>query len=141
MSKRLLPRCIPSHAASLTLLPASLLLLHISLVQAAPQSVPSPTEDAGSAPALRTFHGQPSFVLSNKKVEVAVTREGVPTALELTATKPTVVNYIQGVARIPQDFGNVQTLQFRPGEVTFMSTTGKRVTIPVRHEFLRTGKL
>lgn len=70
-----------------------------------------------------------------------LTREGVPTALELTAAKPTVVNYIQGVARIPQGFGNVQTLQFAPSEITFISTTGKRVTVPVRHEFLKTGKL
>lgn len=71
----------------------------------------------------------------------ALTRDGVPTALELTTAKPTVVNYIQGVVRIPQGFENVQALQFAPGEVTFISTTGKRVTAPVRHEFLKTGKL
>ena len=70
-----------------------------------------------------------------------LTREGVPTALELSAVKPTVVHYIQGVARIPNGFERVRTLQFAPGEVTFVCTTGKRVTIPVRHEFLRTGKL
>ncbi len=70
-----------------------------------------------------------------------LTKEGVPTALELSATKPTVVNYIQGVVRIPPGFENVQSLQFSPGEVTFLSTTGKRVTAPVRHEFLKTGKL
>jgi hypothetical protein len=33
----------------------------------------------------------------------------------------------------------VKTLEFPPGEVTFVSTTGKRVTAPVRHEFLATG--
>jgi hypothetical protein len=70
-----------------------------------------------------------------------LTREGVPTALELTAASPTVVNYIQGVARIPQGFENVQSVEFSPGAVTFLSTTGKRVTTPVRHEFLKTGKL
>ena len=70
-----------------------------------------------------------------------LTRKGVPTALELTAEKPTVVNYIQGVVRIPEGFENVKTLQFAPGQVTFVSSTGKRVTVPVRHEFLKTGKL
>ena len=73
--------------------------------------------------------------------ENVLTREGVPTALELTDAKPTVVNYIQGVVRIPPGFENVQSLQFAPGEVTFISTTGKRVPCPVRHEFLRSGKL
>ncbi len=68
-------------------------------------------------------------------------REGVETALELSADKPTAVNYIQGVVRVPEGFENVKTLEFAPGEVTFVSTTGKRVTAPVRHEFLKTGKL
>lgn len=49
------------------------------------------------------------------------------------------VNYIQGVVRIPEGFENVKTLEFAPGEVTFVATTGQRVTAPVRHEFLATG--
>ena len=63
------------------------------------------------------------------------------TAVELSAAKPTAVNYIQGVTKIPADFEAVRTLEFAPGQVTFVSTTGKRVTAPVRHEFLKTGKL
>ena len=43
--------------------------------------------------------------------------------------------------KIPEGFENVKSVEFAPGEVTFVSTTGKRVTAPVRHEFLRTGKL
>ena len=73
--------------------------------------------------------------------ENVLTKEGVETAMELTADKPTTVNYIQGVVKIPEGFENVQSLEFAPGEVTFVSTTGKRVTAPVRHEFLKTGKL
>ena len=68
-----------------------------------------------------------------------LSKEGVATAVTLTADKPTTVNYIQGVVRIPEGFENVKTLEFAPGEVTFISTTGKRVTAPVRHEFLKTG--
>ena len=68
-----------------------------------------------------------------------LSKEGIATAVTLTADKPTTVNYIQGVVRIPEGFDNVKTLEFPPGEVTFVSTTGKRVTAPVRHEFLATG--
>jgi hypothetical protein len=68
-----------------------------------------------------------------------LSKEGIATAATLTADKPTTVNYIQGVVRIPEGFENVKTLEFAPGEVTFVSTTGKRVTAPVRHEFLATG--
>jgi hypothetical protein len=51
------------------------------------------------------------------------------------------VNYIQGVVRVPPGFDEVKTLEFSPGTVTFISTGGLRVTAPVRHEFLKTGKL
>ena len=73
--------------------------------------------------------------------ENVLTKEGVETAIELSADSPTSVNYIQGVVKIPDGFENVQSLEFAPGEVTFVSTTGKRVTAPVRHEFLKSGKL
>ena len=71
----------------------------------------------------------------------ALTKEGVATTLTLHADQPTSVNYIQGVVKIPAGFENVQTLQFAPGALTFVSTTGQRVTAPVRHEFVKTGKL
>ena len=51
------------------------------------------------------------------------------------------MNYIQGAVKIPDGFEMVKTLEFAPGQVTFVSTTGQRVTAPVRHEFLKTGKL
>jgi len=73
--------------------------------------------------------------------ENALTREGVKTAVPLSADRPTSVNYIQGVVKIPAGFENVRTLEFVPGAVTFISTTGQRVTAPVRHEFVKTGKL
>jgi hypothetical protein len=73
--------------------------------------------------------------------ENALNKEGVATAIELSAAKPTDVNYIQGVVKIPDGFGAVRTLEFAPGEVTFVSTTGQHVTAPVRHEFLKSGTL
>jgi hypothetical protein len=73
--------------------------------------------------------------------ENLLTREGVKTAVELKAGEPFVVNYIQGVARVPAGFDVVKSLEFSPGEVTFISAAGPRVTVPVKHEFLKTGKL
>lgn len=66
-----------------------------------------------------------------------LTKEGVKTAVELSADHPTVVRYIQGVAKVPAGFEQVKTLEFAPGQVTFVSTTGQRVSVPVKHEFLR----
>ena len=86
-----------------------------------------------------TAHFADGLAASTK--ENVLTREGVETALTLSADKPTPVNYIQGAVQIPTGFENVKTLEFAPGEVTFISTTGQRVTAPVRHEFLKTGKL
>ena len=68
-------------------------------------------------------------------------KEGVATSVKLEGTKPTIVYYIQGVVKIPDGFEMVKSLEFAPGEVSFVSTTGKRVTTKVRHSFLRTGKL
>ena len=73
--------------------------------------------------------------------ENILSKQGVATSLELKPSQPTSVNYIQGTVRIPDGFEMVKTLEFAPGQVTFLSTTGQRVTAPVRHEFLKSGKL
>ena len=70
-----------------------------------------------------------------------INKEGIPTAIELNPNRPTVVNYIQGIAKIPADFQMVKNVEFGAGEVTFVSVTGKKVTVPVNFEFARTGKL
>jgi len=73
--------------------------------------------------------------------ENVLSKEGVRTSVELKSDKPTTVNYIQGVVKVPEGFEMVKTLEFSPGQVTFISTTGEKVTAPVRHEFLKTGNL
>ena len=65
-----------------------------------------------------------------------LTRRGVPTAIEFKADKPTEIRYIQGVTRVPDGFGKVVAAEYAPGNVTFVDEGGKRVTVPVRHEFL-----
>lgn len=68
-----------------------------------------------------------------------LTRQGIKTAHELQADRPFAVNYIQGVARVPRGFTEVKDVEFAGGIVTFVSTGGHRVVVPVRHEFLQTG--
>lgn len=70
-----------------------------------------------------------------------LTRAGVATAVALSPDRPTAVHYLQGVARVPAGFDVVQRVEFGPGTATFVSAAGPRVTVPVRHEFLRSGTL
>ncbi|MFW6061982.1 MAG: hypothetical protein ACOC93_04160 [Planctomycetota bacterium] len=67
--------------------------------------------------------------------------QGFPTAVQLSPDQPTKVNYVEGVVRIPRDFGQVAFAQFAPGRVTFTSGTGQSVTTDVQHEFVSSGRL
>ncbi|KPK47535.1 MAG: hypothetical protein AMK72_08340 [Planctomycetes bacterium SM23_25] len=70
-----------------------------------------------------------------------VTKQGFPTAVQLSPTRPTVVNFIQGAVKIPAGFENVRTVRFGKDAVTFVSVTGKEITVEVNHAFIRAGKL
>lgn len=67
--------------------------------------------------------------------------QGVITAIELKPDHPTTIHYIQGVARVPEKFDGVRTIEFDKGSITLVSLGGDRVTVPVRHEFLKSGQL
>jgi hypothetical protein len=69
----------------------------------------------------------------------ALNRAGVPTAVKLSPKAPTVVSYIQGVVATGRGFGRVESVQFGPGKMTFVSSAGKKVTAEVSHEFLQGG--
>jgi hypothetical protein len=73
--------------------------------------------------------------------ENALSKQGVPTSLELKADAPTVINYIQGVTRIPEGFDRVQTIEFGKNEITLVSHSGKRVKTPVNYRFVSTGQM
>jgi hypothetical protein len=70
-----------------------------------------------------------------------VSKLGIPTAVALGRTRPTLVNYIEGVAKLPRGFRRVRTVRFAPGRATFVCKTGKEATVPVQHEFLKTGEV
>ncbi|MCF6174184.1 MAG: hypothetical protein L3J71_00300 [Victivallaceae bacterium] len=65
-----------------------------------------------------------------------VNEAGFPTALELSPETPTTVNFIQGVAAIPEDFTQLKNVTFGDDSITFHSITGESVTIAVNHQFL-----
>jgi len=64
----------------------------------------------------------------------------VPTAIEFSATTPTEVRSIQGVARVPIGFGKVVDVTTAPGRVTFIDEADQRVEVAVDHEFLHAGR-
>lgn len=69
----------------------------------------------------------------------AATKAGIDTCLTLTPDKPTSVNYIQGAAKVPAGFDRVKKVVFGKNTVTFHGSNGKKVTVPVNHEFVWTG--
>ena len=71
----------------------------------------------------------------------ALSRAGAATAVKLSPKRPTIVNYVQGVVKIPRGFGRVRTASFTPSEATFISQSGKKATAAVNVEFLRTGRI
>ncbi|MGV3723458.1 MAG: hypothetical protein ACO1SX_21390, partial [Actinomycetota bacterium] len=70
-----------------------------------------------------------------------LTKAGIPTAVDLSSKRPTVINYIQGAVKIPSGFDRVKSAKFGPNSVTFKSNSGKEVTAPVNHQFLKSGRL
>lgn len=70
-----------------------------------------------------------------------INADGIPTSIQLNAKRPTAVNYVEGVAKIPKGFVKVRTIEFAKGKATFVSITGKRVTVPVNWDFVQSGKL
>jgi len=67
--------------------------------------------------------------------------KGIPTSLQLNPNRPTMVNYVAGAVKIPKGFVKVRTVEFGKNKATFVSITGKRVTVPVQWEFVQSGKL
>jgi hypothetical protein len=67
---------------------------------------------------------------------------GIQTSLPLSANKSLMINYIQGVARIPKDFNRVAEVNLpSQNKLQFKSENNKVVEINCNHEFLKEGKL
>ena len=68
-------------------------------------------------------------------------KAGIRTTIKLSPRRPTAVNYIQGVTRIPRGFGRVRTANFEAGNVIFVSETGMTASAAVDHGFVFSGAL
>jgi hypothetical protein len=63
-------------------------------------------------------------------------REGVPTTVKLSKTKPLSVRYIHGVVKIAKSFGRVQSVRFEKGALRFISESGKEARASVDWDFI-----
>ncbi|MFM7107891.1 MAG: hypothetical protein ACKOZU_04725 [Planctomycetaceae bacterium] len=69
-----------------------------------------------------------------------LSKQGVRTALELDAARPTEIRYAQAAVRVPEGFDVVETIDFAtPGRIRLVAASGKTVTVPVRHAFVMGG--
>lgn len=76
------------------------------------------------------------FGLAESIADNPLRKRGIPTFLDLNARRPTVVNYIMGVAAIPRRFDRVRSLRVGPGQITLTSFSGSKVTHAVDVGFL-----
>lgn len=70
-----------------------------------------------------------------------IRKAGFKTAITLSPKTPTVINYIQGVVRVPKNFGPVKAVRFEKNRVTFVAENKKTVSTAVKWDFLQTGEL
>jgi hypothetical protein len=67
----------------------------------------------------------------------ALAARGIPTCLTITHDMPLRMPYIQGLVRIPEDFGRVAAVApGGPGRLLVSGTTGKEINVTCRWEFL-----
>jgi hypothetical protein len=62
--------------------------------------------------------------------------QGMPTCIQLNARRPTVINYIMGVAKIPAGFGRVVSVDAGAGIVTLHAAGGPKIIVPLDADFL-----
>jgi hypothetical protein len=65
-----------------------------------------------------------------------VSERGIPTVIELSSKKQTVINYIQGAVKIPESFDRVADVRFEEGKAVFTAASGESVETGVDWQFL-----
>jgi len=68
-----------------------------------------------------------------------VNEQGIPTAITFSPDHPTVINFIQGVVKIPTGFDSVQDIKCTENQITIFSINHKTVSIGVNSDFIRNG--
>jgi hypothetical protein len=65
-----------------------------------------------------------------------LSRAGIPTVLNLSPSRPLVINYIMGVVPLPRGFDRVRTVSIRKDGLVFKARSGHAVRHPVELAFL-----
>jgi hypothetical protein len=87
--------------------------------------------------ALEDIIGYFASGLAESAQHNALVARGIPTCLIATPGLPILIPYIQGLVRIPADFGRVAAVEpAGPGELLVLGAGGGRVATPCRWEFL-----
>ena len=79
--------------------------------------------------------------LNDSVNENMINSEGIPTSVALSKNKATVVNYIEGVVRIPPSFDRVQTVSFAANSLSFYADSGDAVKAKVDYSFIESGEI
>lgn len=70
-----------------------------------------------------------------------ITKKGFATSVNFSSAEPTVINMIQGVVKVPDNFGKVKDVRFGENIIHFISETGAEVSTEVNYDFLKTGDI
>ena len=70
-----------------------------------------------------------------------INKRGFPTAVNLSSAEPTVINMIQGVVKVPDNFGKVKDVRFGENVIHFISETGAEIHTKVYYDFLKSGEI
>ncbi|MEO5960935.1 MAG: hypothetical protein ABIR80_17655 [Opitutaceae bacterium] len=71
------------------------------------------------------------FGLAESAKSNPLSRRGVPTVLQLSPRRPTVIDYVMGVATPGPRFDRVRTIQFGKNEITLIAASGSKHVHPV----------
>ena len=81
----------------------------------------------------------PDIDLTKSAGKNAFSNRGIATVLKLHARRPTVINYIMAIAKIPAGFDRVAEIEAGDGAVILKSRGGKAVKAPLDAGFLKSG--
>jgi hypothetical protein len=77
--------------------------------------------------------------LAESAMKNSLTRRGIPTALRLSASKPTAISHIMAVAEIPRGFDHVADIRAAGDGATLRSRSGKTASCRLNLDWIKNG--
>lgn len=90
---------------------------------------------------LEDVCGNFAFGLAKSVGANPIKKAGFDTAVNLSPKAPTAIHYIQGVVRVPRNFGAVREVRFEKNRAVFVAGSRKTVSTAVKWNFLETGEV